>query len=111
MVLFAKEEKKKEKEEIKTFSEVTKAKVFEAEKQEKFTDLVNKEFIVLDFTALPSRFDPPRSFVVLYGKHLNGTTFTCATGSTVIMKQLEQVKEHLPIKVTLKKVKRYFTFQ
>jgi len=104
------EKKKEKKAYIPTFSEVTGVRQFEAETQERFSDLVNREFIVLDYTKLQSRFNPDKEYVVIFAKFPNNQTFTTTTGSEVIMRQLDQIHERLPVKVTLKKVKRYFTF-
>jgi len=95
--------------EIKTFKEVTGRKDFEGD-QIKWSDLINKEFVVRDFFLLQSSFDPNKDYAMLQIE-LDGKPYTTTTGSTVIMKQLKEIEEHLPVKVKLRKQKRYYTFE
>lgn len=107
---YLKKQEKEEKQEIKSFSEVVGRKYFNVQNKVKFSDLIDKEIIIKDFQILPSKFGKGE-FAVVLASFPNREEFFTITSSQVIMKQLNEIKEKLPVKATVKKVKKYYTFR
>jgi len=76
----------------------------------KFSELINHTFIIKEFFFLQSRFNPGKQYAWITVEK-DGKTYVTNTGSEVIMKQLKLIENALPVRVTLRKVKRYYTFE
>lgn len=97
--------------EIKRISEVLpQQKVYEAEKVD-INALLNTEFIVLDYQILNGNYS--EFAVILCSSVDKKKTFTFTTGSKVILKKLDTLKQNrlLPVIVKLVKIKRYYDFR
>ena len=83
--------------------------VFPGVERIELAQVLNKEIIIKDFKALPSTLSQGREFVVVLAE-LDGKTISFSSGE-VVLKQLTDVKEKLPIKATItrNKGKRYYT--
>jgi len=82
--------------------------------------IVNKQIVITDFAERTSSFsNGPGKFYTITGKAKIGKvvkTIGFNTGSTVLMRELDSVKEHLPVKAKIREVKmsngfRYYTMQ
>lgn len=71
--------------------------------------VLNKEIVVYDFKGFPSSLAEGKEFVVILAE-LNGQKITFNCGE-VVLHQLKDVKEKLPIKTTITRAKgkRYYT--
>lgn len=73
-------------------------------------DVIGKDFVILDFKIFSSNFKPGSKYATVLVQ-LDNEKRKFNTGSTVLLKQLEQLKEHLPVIATIKKRKQYFVFE
>ncbi|GAH36893.1 unnamed protein product [marine sediment metagenome] len=82
--------------------------------------VVNKQIIITNVAERTSSFsNGPGKFYTISGKAKIGKvvkTIGFNTGSTVLMRELDDVKEYLPVKAKIREVKmsngfRYFTMQ
>jgi hypothetical protein len=95
---------------VKTFSEIVpEKKSFNVDAKVPFAELVDKNFVVLDYEVFPSKYEGCDEFAVILVK-CNGDQAITTTSSRVIMDQLEKMKSELPVKVRLERRNRYFTF-
>ena len=83
-------------------------------KRVKLEDVQGKEILIREFVKRPSKFEDGREMVVVhaYNRQVNPQEpydFSFATGSKVIIQQLERTKNRLPYKATVTKVKNYFS--
>jgi hypothetical protein len=71
--------------------------------------VLNKQIIILDYRALPSTITAGKEFVVILAD-LNGKRVSVNSGE-IVLKQLSEIKDKLPIKATItkQKGKRYYT--
>lgn len=100
----------KMKDEISDFGDVYEGgRMFEGDQVE-FSDVLDKQIIIKDFKEMPSTFHEG-NFVIVQAE-LDGSLVTFPTGSSVLMKQLNGIKDKLPIraKIVRPKGKRYYTF-
>jgi len=74
-----------------------------------FSELVGREFIVKNYELFPSKFEGCDEFAVILIEQNGGEVIT-TTSSRVIMDQLGKMKDKLPVKVTLQRRNKYFTF-
>jgi len=96
--------------EAKTFGEIVpQKKKFNVEEKVTFGDLVDKNFVVLDYETFPSKFEDCDEFAVILIQH-NDKQFVTTTSSRVIMDQLARIKNEMPVKVQLQRRNKYFTF-
>lgn len=80
----------------------------------KIEKLIDEEFLIEKVAFLNSKFRDGKYALVTINFNNNEYVFT--TSSAVLLKQLELIKNtieqlKLPIKVKLRKVKRYYTFE
>lgn len=94
---------------IKNFKDVYEgSKLFDVDSEQvKITDVINKQIVVKEFKELDSKFTDGTYAVILL--ECDGKTMTLATGSKVLIDQLNHVKE-IPFNTTIKKIKNYYTF-
>ena len=96
--------------EVKSFKEIVpEKKSFDVDEKVPFAQLVDKSFVVLDYEVFPSKFEGCDEFAVILLKS-NGDKLITTTSSRVIMDQLEKMKDKMPVKVTLQRRNKYFTF-
>jgi len=96
--------------EVKSFSEIVpEKKSFNVDAKISFTELIGKSFVVLDYEFFPSKFEGCDQFAVILLRS-NGDELITTTSSRVIMDQLVKMKNNLPVKVTLQRRNKYFTF-
>lgn len=69
-------------------------------------ELLNKTFIITDYMEIEA-YDEP---ALLANAYIDEKLEMVLINSVVLMKELKRVKKHLPIKVTIRKVKNYYTF-
>jgi len=94
---------------ITNYSELKHENAFpEAEKTELIT-VLNKPLVILDYKVLPSTIAEGKEFVVILAD-LNDKKVTINCGE-VVRKQLDAIKDKLPIRTTItkQKGKRYYT--
>ena len=96
---------------IPDFAEVVATPVFEGERR-RIEEILGKPLVIKDFVELPSRFRPGEPFVVVQAEDENGETFTFASGSQVLIKQLRMMREAsaVPFRAKITRIKRYYTF-
>jgi len=96
---------------IPDFAEVMPTPVFEGERR-RIEEILGKPLVIKDFVELPSRFRPGEPFVVVQAEDENGETFTFASGSQVLIKQLRMMREAsaVPFRAKITRIKRYYTF-
>jgi hypothetical protein len=73
-------------------------------------DLIGEAIAIHDFAIYPSRRFGG-TFASIQATDGNNEPFWFNTGSDVLQDQLENIKDNLPQKVVIAKVKRYYTFQ
>ncbi|MBC8521284.1 MAG: hypothetical protein H8D26_04755 [Methanomicrobia archaeon] len=82
--------------------------------------LIDKQIIITDFAERTSSFsNGPGKFYTVTGRAKIGKIVKSVgfnTGSTVLMRELDAIKEHLPVKAKIREVKtsngfRYYTLQ
>ena len=96
--------------EAKTFGEIVpQKKKFNVEEKVTFGDLVDKNFVVLDYETFPSKFEDCDEFAVILIQH-NDKQAVTTTSSRVIIDQLAKIKSQIPVKVQLQRRNKYFTF-
>jgi len=74
-----------------------------------FAELVVKSFVVLNYELFPSKFEGYEEFAVILIGHNGGEAVT-TTSSKVILDQLEKIRDKLPVRATLQRRNKYFTF-
>jgi hypothetical protein len=95
---------------VKTFSEIVpEKKNFDVDAKMPFTELVDKSFAVLNCELFPSKFEGCEHFAVVLIEH-EGSEAVTTTSSRVIIDQLGKMKDKLPVKVTLQRRNKCFTF-
>lgn len=97
----------KQEPEAKPYSEVAPRVTLEGERI-KLLDILNQEIVINDFVVLKSQYDRVENYVVVQCM-LKGEKYTFATGSQVILKQLEEIRDKLPVRTTIRRKGRYFT--
>ena len=96
--------------EVKSFKEIVpEKKSFDVDEKVQFAELVGKSFVVLNYELFPSKFEGCDEFAVILIQH-DGKEVISTTSSRVIMDQLEKMKDKMPVRVTLQKRNKYFTF-
>jgi hypothetical protein len=98
-------------EKIKDFKDVYEGpKTFEGNKVE-FAEVLDKTIVVKDFAELPSKYTNG-NFVVIQAE-LDGKIITFHTGGKVLVKQLNEIKDKLPVRVTITQPdgKKYYIFK
>ena len=71
--------------------------------------VLNKELVIHEFKEMPSTISEGKEYVVILAED-NGKKIFFNAGE-VVLKQLKEVKSHLPIraKITIEKGKRYYS--
>jgi hypothetical protein len=96
--------------EAKTFGEIVpEKKKFNVEEKVTFGELIDKNFLVLDYELYPSKFEDCNEFAVILIQ-LNDRQAVTTTSSRVIIDQLGRIKNQMPVKVQLQRRNKYFTF-
>lgn len=85
--------------------------LFEGIEKVDLADVLNKEIVIKDFGALPSTLAEGKEFVVILAD-VDGKEKSFSCGE-VVLRQLKDVKDSLPIKATIsrEKGKRYYTLK
>ena len=96
--------------EVKSFKEIVpEKKSFDVDEKVQFANLVDKSFVVLNYEMFPSKFEGCEEFAVILVQY-DGKQVVTTTSSRVIMDQLKKMKDSVPVRVTLQRRKKYFTF-
>lgn len=95
--------------EIKRFSDLLPSgEVLEGEKI-KMNDLLEKEVIIYAFKTIPDQFHPDGT-VTLIQLDMNGKRYVTFTRSGVLLKQLDSVRQQLPLRGQIVRRGKYFSF-
>jgi hypothetical protein len=94
---------------ITNYSDLKHENAFPDAEKTDIISVLNKPIIIYDYKVLPSTIAEGKEFVVVYAT-IDGKKITCNAGE-VIRKQLDAVKDKLPIRcsITKPKGKRYYT--
>jgi hypothetical protein len=96
--------------EVRSFRDIVpEKKSFDVDEKVQFANLVDKSFVVLNYEMFPSRFEGCEEFAVILVQH-DGKQVITTTSSRVIMDQLKKLKDNMPVRVTLQRRNKYFTF-
>jgi len=98
-------------EEIPSYSEVKKDMMphFPDAERVEMASILNKPIIIKEFKKMPSTMSEGKEYVVILAM-MSGKEIFFNSGE-VVLKQLEEVKDKLPLKATIvrEKGKRYYT--
>lgn len=72
-------------------------------------DVLNREILVKAFRCGPSSKRADTECLTLCIE-FEGTERVIFTGSTVLMRQAEKYKDHMPFEATIKKIDNFYTF-
>jgi hypothetical protein len=96
--------------EARLFGEIVpQKKKFNVDNKVTFGDLVDQDFVVLDYELFSPKFEDCNEFAVILIR-LNDKQAVTTTSSRVIIDQLGRIKNQLPVKVQLNRRNKYFTF-
>lgn len=100
---------------MERFSDFATEEVGLAGKKLKIEDVLNVEIVVVGYRVLQSKFndtgDPAEEKKCLQLQiEKDGERHIVFSGSTVLTRQVEQYRNHIPFQTTIQKIDRYFTF-
>jgi len=78
----------------------------EVDKFVEIDSICGKELLLVDFVEREGAFG---KYYTVKCEQADGKTVGFNTGSDVLMKQLDKLKEHIPVIITIQKRKRYYT--
>ena len=96
-----------EENEIPRFTDFAKDVALDGEKK-RLSEILNQEIIVTGQRITDSNKNSGKCLKLQY--RLDNKVYVTFTGSCVLIKQIEEYKEHIPFRTTIKQVGKYFSF-
>mgnify|MGYP000893345884 CR=1 FL=1 len=93
--------------EIKKFSDFAKNQVIDGEKI-KLDDILNIDIIITAYRVNNSKFKQEKYLQLQF--ELDNIRHVLFTGSSVLIKQIEEYESNIPFLVKIIKIKNYYTF-
>lgn len=93
--------------EIKKFSDFAKNQVIDGEKV-KLDDILNIDIIITAYRVNNSKFKQEKYLQLQF--ELDNIRHVLFTGSSVLIKQIEEYESNIPFLVKIIKIKNYYTF-
>ena len=93
---------------MQKFAEFARERQFEGDKIP-IADVLNKEIVVREYRVSSSKVKQGTDYVSIQIE-VDGKPRVIFTGSTVLVRQLEEYKDYLPFEATIKKVRDFYTF-